>query len=38
MGAIFSALRWYRPTGRIRPNQFVERMSDQLLHGILARS
>jgi AcrR family transcriptional regulator len=38
MGAIFSALHWYRPTGRISPDQFVERVGDQLLRGILPAS
>lgn len=35
MGAIFSALRWYRPSGRINPKKFTDHVSDQLLRGIV---
>jgi AcrR family transcriptional regulator len=35
MGAIFSALRWYQPSGRISPKKFTQLVSDQLLRGIL---
>jgi TetR/AcrR family transcriptional regulator, cholesterol catabolism regulator len=35
MGAIFSSLRWYRPGGGVRPRQFREHVSAQLLRGIL---
>ena len=35
LGAIFSSLRWYRPGGGIRPRQFTEHVSEQLLRGIL---
>jgi TetR/AcrR family transcriptional regulator, cholesterol catabolism regulator len=35
MGAIFSALRWYQPSGRINPKKFTDHVSDQLLRGIV---
>jgi TetR/AcrR family transcriptional regulator, cholesterol catabolism regulator len=36
MGSIFSALRWYRRTGRVRPAAFVDQVCLQLLKGIQA--
>jgi TetR/AcrR family transcriptional regulator, cholesterol catabolism regulator len=36
MGSIFSALRWYRRTGRIRPAAFTDQVCHQLLKGIQA--
>jgi AcrR family transcriptional regulator len=34
MGALFSTLRWYRPGGKVSPEQFAAQLTDQLLNGI----
>jgi TetR/AcrR family transcriptional regulator, cholesterol catabolism regulator len=34
MGSIFSTLRWYRPTGKVRPEQFTRQLTSQLLDGL----
>jgi len=34
LGAIFSTLRWYRPTGRVSAKQLRRHVTEQLLRGI----
>lgn len=34
MGSIFSTLRWYRPTGKVRPDEFAAQLTNQLLDGL----
>ncbi|HTK62444.1 MAG TPA: TetR/AcrR family transcriptional regulator [Pseudonocardia sp.] len=34
MGSIFSTLRWYRPTGKVRPEEFSAQLTSQLLDGL----
>ena len=34
MGSIFSTLRWYRPTGKVRPDEFAAQLTSQLLDGL----
>ena len=34
MGSIFSTLRWYRPTGKVRPDDFAAQLTSQLLDGL----
>jgi AcrR family transcriptional regulator len=34
MGSIFSALRWYRPTGKVRPDELGAQLTGQLLDGM----
>lgn len=38
MGSIFSALRWYRPTGKVRPGEFADQLTSQLLDGLSRRA
>jgi AcrR family transcriptional regulator len=38
MGSIFSTLRWYRPTGKVRPEEFAAQLTSQLLDGLRSTS